>query len=94
MTDRPRLLVPVAHGTFVLGPALCTSESLIDALRVVKGRRIGLVWTENDGLDRLLRLPEGPSWLSDAAEAVRDGRSVPVRDLLGMSAWAREADQE
>lgn len=43
---RPRLLVPVPHGTFVLGPNPCTSESLIDTLHVVKGMRVGLMWTE------------------------------------------------
>ncbi|MCX2955033.1 hypothetical protein [Lentzea sp. NEAU-D7] len=90
---RPRLLVPVAHGTFVLGPHPYTSESLIDGLRVVKGRRIGLVWTETtawlvyfDGVVRgwrfgpddffepesPKRLPEGLSWLGEAAEAVRE----------------------
>jgi hypothetical protein len=90
---RPRLLVPVAHGTFVLGPHPYTSESLIDGLRVVKGRRIGLVWTETtawlvyfDGVIRgwrfgpddyfepepPKRLPEGLSWLNEAVEAVRE----------------------
>lgn len=43
---RPRLLVPVPHGTFVLGPDPHTSETLIDTLRIVKGVRVGLVWTE------------------------------------------------
>lgn len=43
---RPRLLVLVPHGTFVLGQDPYTSETLIDNLRVVKGVRVGLVWTE------------------------------------------------
>ncbi|MET9231725.1 hypothetical protein [Lentzea sp. NPDC003310] len=89
---RPRLLVPVAHGTFVLGPDPYTSETLIDGLRVVKGRRIGLMWTETtawivwfDGVVRgwrfgpddhfepgpPKRVPEGLSWLTEAADAVR-----------------------
>ena len=43
---RPRLLVPVPHGTFVLGPDPHTSETLIDNLRIVTGVRVGLMWTE------------------------------------------------
>lgn len=43
---RPRLLVPVPHGTFVLGPDPHTRATLIDNLRIVKGVRVGLVWTD------------------------------------------------
>ena len=43
---RPRLLVLVPHGTFVLGPDPYTSDTLVDSLRVVNGVRVGLVWTE------------------------------------------------
>lgn len=89
---RPRLLVPVPHGTFVLGPDPYTSETLIDTLRIVKGVRVGLVWTETtawlvyfDGAVRgwrfgpddsfepatPKRIPDGLSWLTDAAAAVR-----------------------
>ncbi|WP_439660826.1 hypothetical protein ACSHWB_04525 [Lentzea sp. HUAS TT2] len=101
--SRPRLLVPVPHGTFVLGPDPYTSETLIDGLRVVKGRRIGLVWTETtawlvyfDGAVRgwrfgpddyfepepPKRLPEGLSWLGEAAEAVRERGALDGLDAL------------
>lgn len=43
---RPRLLVPVPHGTFVLGPDPYTASTLLDNLRIVPGVRVGLVWTE------------------------------------------------
>ncbi|WP_394616444.1 hypothetical protein JNUCC0626_43435 [Lentzea sp. JNUCC 0626] len=73
---RPRLLVPVPHGTFVLGPEPYTAETLIDDLRIVKGRRIGLMWTEStawlvyfDGVARLLRR-------RDPGVEVRPGRLV------------------
>jgi hypothetical protein len=70
------LLVPVPHGTFVLGPDPYTSETLIDSLRVVKGVRLGLVWTETtawivyfDGAVRGWRF--GPD---DFFEPARPGR--------------------
>ncbi|PWK88862.1 hypothetical protein C8D88_102128 [Lentzea atacamensis] len=44
---RPRLLVPVPHGTFVLGPDPHTSSTFLDNLRIVNGVRVGLVWTES-----------------------------------------------
>jgi hypothetical protein len=106
---RPRLLVPVPHGTFVLGPVPHTSETLLDNLRIVKGVRAGLVWTEttawlvyfDDAVrgwrfgpdDRSepgepKRLPEGLSWLTDAAEAVRAHATI---DGIGALRVALEA---
>ncbi|GLY49464.1 hypothetical protein [Lentzea sp. NBRC 102530] len=106
---RPRLLVPVPHGTFVLGPEPYTAETLIDGLRVVKGRRIGLMWTEStawlvyfDGEVRgwrfgpddsfepapPRRLPEGLGWLGEAAETVR---RQGVHDGIGALCTALEA---
>lgn len=46
---RPRLLVPVPHGTFVLGPDPGTSATLLDNLRLLRiqgSASVGLVWTE------------------------------------------------
>lgn len=79
---RPRLLVPVPHGTFVLGPDPHTSGTLADNLRAVKGVRVGLVWTEttawivySDGAVRGWRF--GPDVLFEPAPPQRlpDGLS-------------------
>lgn len=113
---RPRLLVPVPHGTFVLGPDPYTPATLFDNLRVVRGVRVGLMWTETtawlvyfDGAVRgwrfgpgesfepalPKRLPEGLGWLAGAAEAVRehgvlDGLSA-VRIVLESAGFALDA---
>ncbi|WP_434440462.1 hypothetical protein [Lentzea sp. E54] len=79
---RPRLLVPVPHGTFVLGPEPYTSQTLIDGLRMVKGRRIGLVWTETtawlvyfDGVIRGWRFGQEDFFEPDTPRRLPEGLS-------------------
>lgn len=77
---RPRLLVPVPHGTFVLGPDPHTSDTVADNLRAVKGVRVGLVWTETtawivyfDGVVRGWRLGPDDSFEPAAPKQLPDG---------------------
>ncbi|MFS8102839.1 hypothetical protein LFM09_37495 [Lentzea alba] len=112
---RPRLLVPVPHGTFVLGPDPRTSATLLDNLRLLRiqgSASVGLMWTETtawlvyyDGAVRgwrfgpdssfepesPRRLPEGLGWLTDAVEAVRGQGIGALRDALESAGFPAEA---
>lgn len=99
---RPRLLVPVPHGTFVLGPDPHTSGTVADNLRAVPGVRVGLVWTETtawivyfDGVVRGWRLgpdeffePATPKRLPDGLSWLTDAvEAVRAHGVLdGLSA--------